>query len=144
VLILSRHAPPLGDVLTGLAHRLRRPFLGEARVDEAPAERRVVQLAVAARPRLARLRGHERRARHRLDAAGHEQLAVARDDGMTGGHDRRQARRAEAVERDTRGRIRKTGEQRAEARDVAVVLARLVRAAEVDVLDLAGADARAL
>ena len=49
------------------------------RVREAPAERRVVQRAVAARERLLGLRDHERRAGHRLDAARDEQVAVAGD-----------------------------------------------------------------
>ena len=52
VLILTRHGPPLGDVLTGLAHRLGREELLELRVREAPAQRRVVERPVAARERL--------------------------------------------------------------------------------------------
>ena len=45
VLALARDAPALGDVLGGLAHRVRVVALGQARVDEAPAEGRVDQLA---------------------------------------------------------------------------------------------------
>ena len=48
VLALARNAPALGDVLGGLAHRVRVVPLGQARVDEPPAERRVGHLAVAA------------------------------------------------------------------------------------------------
>ena len=53
VLILARHAPALGDVLARLAHRLEREHLLEARVREAPAERRVPDRLVrrAERPR---------------------------------------------------------------------------------------------
>ena len=50
VLALARDVPALGDVLGGLAHRVRVVALGEARVDEAPAERRVRHLAGAAIP----------------------------------------------------------------------------------------------
>ena len=48
VLALARDAPALGDVLGGLAHRVRVVALGQARVDEPPAEGRVGHLAVAA------------------------------------------------------------------------------------------------
>ena len=78
VLVLPRDTPPFGHVLAGLAHRLGRELRGVGGVHEPPAERGVVQRAVAALERLRRLRGHQRRARHRLDAAGDEQVAVAR------------------------------------------------------------------
>ena len=48
VLALAADAPPLGDVLRGLAHRIRVVPLGEPRVHEPPAERRVGELARAA------------------------------------------------------------------------------------------------
>ena len=103
-----------------------------------------MQRAVAARERRVRLRRHERRPRHRLDAAGDEEVAVARDDGVAGADDRGQTRGAEPVDRHAGDRFRQAGEQRGEPRDVAVVLAGLVGAAEPDVLDLAGVDAGAL
>ena len=49
VLILTRDVPAVGDVLARLAHRLAGVPLLVARVDEAPAERRVVHRAVATR-----------------------------------------------------------------------------------------------
>src|SRR5438552_1102200 len=49
VLVLARDTPALGDVLTGLTHRLGREHLRELRIRETPAERRVVERAVAAR-----------------------------------------------------------------------------------------------
>ena len=52
--------------------------------------------------------------------------------------------RAQPVDRDARDRLRQAREQRRHAGDVAVVLAGLVGAAEVDVLDLARVDAGAL
>ena len=51
--------------------------------------------------------------------------------------------RAEPVDGHARDRLRQPREQRGHARDVAVVLAGLVRAAEVDVFDLAGGDSGA-
>ena len=48
VLALARDAPALGHVLGGLAHRVGVVALGQARVDEPPAERRVGHLAGAA------------------------------------------------------------------------------------------------
>ena len=140
VLILARHAPLLGDVLARLPHRLQREHLLEPWVGEAPAERRVPQRPVATRERRVRLRRDERRAAHRLDATGDDDLGVTCEHGVTGGHDRRQTRGAETVQRDTCDRLRKAGEKRGHPRDVAVVLARLVRAAEVDVVDRAAVD----
>src|SRR4051794_40404205 len=78
ILLLARDAPALGHVLARLAHRLEREQLRQLRVREPPAERRVVHDAVAARERAVRLRGREWRAGHRLDAAGDEEVAVAR------------------------------------------------------------------
>ena len=136
VLILARDLPALGDVLAGLAHRLEREELLHARVREAPAEGRVVERPVAARERRVGLRRDERRARHRLHAAGDEEVAVAREHRMAGTDDRREPRGAEPVDRDAADRLRQPREQHGHARDVAVVLARLVRAAEPHVLDL--------
>ena len=100
--------------------------------------------AVAARERGVGLRRDERRAAHRLDATRDEEVSVPGDHGMAGADDGRKAGRAEAVHRDAPDRVRQAGEQRGEARHVAVVLARLVRAAEPDVLDLSRRNARPL
>ena len=144
VLVLARDAPALGDVLARLAHRLERELRLHRRVREAPAQGRVVHRPVAAREGGVRLRGHERRAAHRLDAAGHEQVAVAGGDRVAGADDGREAGRAEPIHGHSRNRVGQPREQRRHPGDVAVVLARLVRAAEVDVLDLRRVDAGAL
>ncbi|MGA8487968.1 MAG: hypothetical protein WB684_12935 [Gaiella sp.] len=136
VLILTRHVPALGDVLARLPHRFAREPLLVARVDEAPAERRVVDRAVAAREGRVGLRRDERRARHRLDPTGDEQVAVARDHRVAGADDRGEPGGAEPVDGDARHRVGQACEQRGEARDVAVVLPRLVRTAEPEILDL--------
>ncbi len=93
VLLLARDAPAVGDVLAGLAHRLEREELRQLRVDEAPAERRVVERAVAARERRLRLRHDERRAasstRRRPRRRGRRRRATtawqADDDGCEAG-----------------------------------------------------------
>ena len=79
---------------------------------------------------------HERRARHRLDAAGDREIDLAGADGAARGADRIEAGGAEAVEGLAGNRIRQAREQQRHARDVAVVLAGLVGAAEKDFIDL--------
>ena len=142
VLVLAADAALLDDVLGGLAHRVRVVRIGQARVGEAPAERRVVHRLLAAREGGGRLGHHQRGARHRLDAAGDEDRSIAVGDGVGGADDRLQARAAEAVDGLAGDPGRQAGEQRGHAADVAVVLARLVRRAEDHVVDRAGVDAR--
>ena len=97
VLVLARDVPALGHVLAGLAHRLERELLLQPRVGEAPAERRVVDGAIAARERRVRLGHHERRAAHGLDAARDEEVAVAGGDRVRRADDGGEAGGAEAV-----------------------------------------------
>ena len=80
---------------------------------------------------------HPRRAGHRLDAAGDDEVGVAGADRLRGHGDRRHARRAEPVHGDAGHLVGQPGEQHRHARDVAVVLARLVGAAEDDLVDRA-------
>src|SRR4029077_13560533 len=77
VLLLARDAPALGHVLPRLAHRLEWEHCLHPRIWKAPAELRV-PLGVVAE---AGTRARERRARHRLDAAGDEEIAVTRNYG---------------------------------------------------------------
>ena len=110
-------------------HRIDAVLRLQQRIDEAPADRRVVDLG-GARERLARLAHHHRRAGHRLDAAGDGEIHFA-------GADR--ARRiahgvepggAQPVDRHAGNGVRQPGEQQRHARDIAVVLAGLIGAAE--------------
>ena len=133
VLLRTRDAPALRDVLARLAHRLEREQLRQPRIRKPPAELRVV---LGLRFTEIRPRSHERRAAHRFDAAGDEELAVARGDCVRRGNDGGEPRRAEAVHRHARDGLRQPGQQHRHPRNVAVVLARLVRCAEVDVFDL--------
>ena len=91
----------------------------ELRIREAPAERRVVDGAVAALERLLGLRRHERRAAHRLLAAGDERCRRPRS-CVAGADDRGEPGGAEAVDGHAGGGIRGAGEQRRHPRDVAV------------------------
>ena len=137
VLVLARDAETHGDVLGCLAHRLEREPLLEPRVRKPPAELGVVGDDVAARPRPVALHHRERRAAHRLDAAGDEEVALPRSDRPARFDDGREAGGAEPVDGDAGNGLRQPGEQQRHARDVPVVLAGLVRAADEDVLDLA-------
>ena len=100
-----------------------------------------MERAIAARKRCLRLRRHERRAAHRLDAAGDEEIAVTGDDGVARADDRAQPRGAEPVDGDAGDALRKARKERREPGHVAVVLAGLVGAAEPDVFDLGRIDA---
>ena len=135
VLVGAAHAPALGDVLPGLPHALQWEELGHARVGEAPAERRVVERAVAAGERLCVLAHDERGAAHRFDATGHHQLGFARANRLAGADDSGEPRRAQPVDRHSRDLLGQPGEQQRHASHVAIVLAGLVGAAEVDLLD---------
>jgi hypothetical protein len=69
VLVLARDLIFLGDVLGRLGHGIDTVAAFHQRVDEAPAERCVVDLGLARERRLGL--GHdEGRPRHALDAAG--------------------------------------------------------------------------
>ncbi len=108
--------------------------LRHVRVHEAPADRRVVDLGLAREGALG-LAHHERRARHQLDAAGDHHLGLAGLDGAGRLADRVEPRAAQAVDRRAGDVVRQPREQGGHARDVAVVLAGLVGAAEDHVVD---------
>jgi hypothetical protein len=86
------------------------------------------------------LRHREWRAAHRLDTPGNEEIAVPSRNGMARGNDCGQPGRAEPIHGHARNVLGQASKQDGHARDVAVVLAGLIRAAEVDVFDLAGID----
>ena len=141
VLPLASDAPALGDVLRGLAHRVRVVHLGELRVDEPPAERRVLELARSAVPGVLGLGHHVRRPRHRFDAAATKTspspTAIAWAAALI-------ACRPEPHSRLTVWPATSTGKPARSAAiraTFAVVLACLIGAAEDDVLDDRGVDA---
>src|SRR6185437_9718391 len=75
VLLGARDLVALRDYLGRLTQR-NRPFLLEPGIREPPSHRRVRGLRGPAAPRLARLEGHVGRARHVLDAARDEYVAL--------------------------------------------------------------------
>jgi hypothetical protein len=135
VLVFAGDAVALGHVLGRLSHRLGGVALGQTRVGEAPADRGVHERGVAARKAPLGLQHHERRARHRLHAAGQDEVRIAEPDLARRLYDRLEARGAEPVHRHARDLHWQPGDQCCHARDVPVVLAGLVGAAHVDLVD---------
>src|SRR5664279_430900 len=76
VLIGARNLELLGDVLAGFRHRIDAVLRLHQRIDEAPADGGVVNFG-RTRKRFRRLAHHERRPRHRFDAAGDIDFAIA-------------------------------------------------------------------
>ena len=102
-------------------------------IDEAPADGGVEDLRRALKRRLG-LAHDERSARHRFGAAGDGEIDLARLDRPRRRGERVHSRSAQAVDRHARNGVGKSGEQEGHAREVAVVLARLVGAAQDDLL----------
>ena len=98
VLVLARDRVALGDVLGGLAHRLGRVALRHPRVDQPPAERRVVHRLLAAGQAGLGLRHHPGGAAHRLRAAGEIEVALAEPQRPRGLVDGLEPGGAEAVD----------------------------------------------
>ena len=101
------------------------------------------RLRAAGQPGLG-LQDDPRRAAHGLGAARQVQVALAEPQRPRGLVHRLEPRRAEPVDGDAGDLDRQAREERRHARGVAVVLARLVRRAEVDVADGRRVDAGAL
>ena len=80
-------------------------------------------------------RHDERRARHALDTACDREVGVACGNRSRCGADGIEARTAESVDGGRGRTFRQSREQHGHARDVAIVFARLIRTAEVDVVD---------
>jgi hypothetical protein len=134
VLVLAGDPVARGDVLPGLAHRLGRDAEPRhPRVDHPPAERGVVHRLRAAGEAPLGLLDHPGRSAHRLDAACQVEVALSGLDRPGGAVDRLQAGGAEAVDGGAGDALRQPGEQRRHPGDVAVVLARLIGGAEVNI-----------
>ena len=111
ILPLAIDVPALGHVLGGLAHRVRVVRGGEPRVDEAPAERAVLELARPAVPGRVRLGHHVRRPGHRFDAAADEHVTVAHLDRVGGRVDRLEPAAAQPIDRLAGDLDREPGQQ---------------------------------
>ena len=128
-----------GDVLGGLAHRVDAVGGLHARIDEAPAQHRVLELHRAVEGALG-LAHHVGRAGHALDTAGDHQIGLAQLHGASGVAGRFEARAAQAVHGSAGHLDRQAGQQARHARDVAIVLTGLVHAAIDHVVDRAPVD----
>ena len=101
VLIRARDRKLFGDVFGGVRHRVDAVLRLEKRVDEAPADRGVVDLRVTRKRRL-RFAEHERCARHAFDAARDHEFGFAGLDGARGLGDRLHPRAAQPIDRNPR------------------------------------------
>ena len=128
-----------GHILRGLAHRIDTVGRLHARIDETPAQHRVLEFHGTVEGTLG-LAHDVGRAGHALDAARDHHVGLAkfhRTRRMAGGLE---ARTAEPVHGGARDLDRQTGQQACHARDVAIVLAGLVHAAIDHVVDRAPVD----
>ena len=133
VLIGARDAPFRRDVLGRFRHRVAAKCLQHLRVDEPPPKRGVFELEPA-RKRGIGLSKDERRPRHALDAAADDDRHLPAGDGAGRLRNRIEAGAAQAVDRRSGYLLGQPGEEERHTADVAVVFARLVRAAEYHVV----------
>jgi hypothetical protein len=125
----------LSSAKASFAQRVRPVERLHLWVHESPPERAISQRDVAARKCLARLGHDQRGARHRFDAARDQEIGVAGGDGARAVIHRHETRAAQPVDGAARHRGRQPAQQRAHARDVAIVFAGLVGASEDHVVD---------
>src|SRR6185503_8575989 len=106
-----------------------------ARIGEPPPDTRIRDRGWSPVPRGAALHHDIRRPRHALDTARDETFAFARVDRVGRAHHRLEAGAAETVNRLPGHVDREAGQKKRHARDIPVILAGLVYAAEDDVID---------
>ena len=123
----------LRHVLRRLGHGIDTILRLHQRVDETPADRGVIDFALAAE-RLGRLALDERCPGHALHPPGDHQLRIPCPNGARRGADGIQARAAEAVDGGRRDRCRQASQQQGHAPDIAVILTCLVGAAVIQIV----------
>ena len=111
------------------------------RVDEPPAQGRVFQLLRPVKETLC-LAHYIRRARHALDTTRDHELGITAADCSSCRSDRVETRAAQTVDRRSRHRFGQSGKQHSHAREIAIVLAGLVRTTEDRVVHRIPIDAR--
>ena len=139
VLILACDLEVLGDVLAGAGHGVVAISGLHLGIDEAPADGGVIHLGVAVE-RGGRLGHHERRPAHAFASARDDEVGLAAADRARGHRHGVEAGAAQTVEGHSARAVGKPRKQPRHAREVAIVLARLVGAAEDDVVDLIPVD----
>ncbi len=139
ILVLAGNTEIVGDILRGLRHRIDAVLLLQFTVHETPAERGVVDFRVTPEGR-GLFRHDERRARHRLHAAGNRQLDTAGSDRVRSIADRVHPRAAQAIDGCRRNGGRQAGEQCRHACDIAIVFTGLVGTTVDDVVDSGGVE----
>ena len=133
VLISARDLVFLGHVLSGLGHGVDAVLRLEQRIDEPPAQRRVVDLGAPLESLLC-LSHDQGRARHRFDAPGDGKFRLAAADGARRIADGVEPGRTQPIERHARNGLGQTRQQQRHARHVAAVLAGLIGAAKHDLV----------
>src|SRR5215217_2283764 len=106
------------------------------RVDESPSQGSVVHRGVAGGERALRLRDCPGGAAHGLDTPTDVHIGLTQHHSARGLGDSFQPRTAQAVHGNPADSLGETGQEQGHPGDVAVVFAGLVRAPEVDILDL--------
>ena len=134
VLVRPRDPEFRGNILGGLGHAFDAISFGDHLVDETPADRRVVDLGPPGKGRTSL--GHdEGRAAHALGPARDHQITLTALDLPRPGDHRIHAGGAKPVDRVRRYGSRQPGQEHDHPRQVAVVLARLVRRAQNDLIE---------
>ena len=137
VLVVARDLVVLGDVLAGLRHRIDAVLLLHQRIDEAPADGGVLDLGRCAENASGALpMTNGARVIDSTPPAMAKSISPARI-ARAAVADRVEAGRAQPVDGDAGHAIRQARQQQRHARDVAVVLAGLVGAAEDDLVERA-------
>ena len=113
----------------------------KSRVHKAPPDGGVDEFAIAALKAALRLQGDEWCAAHALNATSNDHLGIANGNGVRGGGECLQARAAESIHRLPRNLNGVAGNEERHARDVAIVFAGLVSAAQDHIVDVGGVDA---
>ena len=125
VLIRAAYAELDGHVFRGLRHRIDAVLTFHQRIDETPADGRVVNIGLP-RKCAGGLAHHERRARHAFDAACNHQPRFACLDGARCGADRVHTRAAQTVDGCARRSRGQAGQQSRHASHVTVVVTGLI------------------
>src|SRR6516162_182707 len=132
---LARDLVVARQVVGGLRHRVGAELALDLRVREARADRRIIDAAVAAERGLG-LVHDKRRAAHAFDTARDHDLALAAGDRLRCHDDRIEAAAAVALQNRAGDLDRQARQQPGVPPDAAAVFARLIGAANDDILDL--------